>query len=60
MQLYQSLGTWLYCGPGGGGGGGDSRIKMTGVLVVLVPFRVFSFKASSVVVFVVPVRVEIM
>ena len=46
-------------GPGGGGGGG-SRIKMTGVLVVLVPFRVFSFKASSVVVFVVPVRVEIM
>ena len=48
-------------GPGGGGGGGGgSRIKMTGVLVVLVPFRVFSFKASSVVVFVVPVRVEIM
>ena len=28
--------------------------------MVLVPFRVFSFKASSVVAFVVPVRVEIM
>ena len=56
MQLYQSLGTWLYWGPGGG----DSHIKMTGVLVVLVPFRVFSFIASAVVVFVVPVRVEIM
>ena len=41
-------------------GGGDSRIKMTRVLVVLVPFRVLSFKASSVVVFLVPVRVEIM
>ena len=41
-------------------GGGDSPIKMTRVLVVLVPFRVLSFKASSVVVFVVPVRVEIM
>ena len=41
-------------------GGGDSRIKMTRVLVVLVPFRVLSFKASSVVVFVVPVTVEIM
>ena len=46
---------------------GDSHIKMTGVLVVpfrgknavLVPFRVFSFKTSSVVAFVVPLRVEI-
>ena len=46
-------------------GGGGSHIKMTGVLVepfrgaVLVPFRVFSFKPSSVVAFVVPLRVEI-
>ena len=45
-------------------GVGDSHIQMTGVLLgvknaVLVPFRVFSFKTSSVVAFVVPVRVEI-
>ena len=39
---------------------GGARRTFLGVTnVVLVPFRVFSFKTSSVVAFVVPVRVEI-
>ena len=49
------------------GGGGYSHIIVMGVLVylsgvknaVLEPLRVFSFKKSSVVPFVVPIRVEI-
>ena len=50
-------------------GGGYSHIEVTGVLVVpflgvknavLVPLRVFNFKTSSVVPFVVPLRVKIM